>query len=163
MNNQTFIYLALVLGIANVIGLTLLWQNFRSFNKLRKTFFSGHNGKNLEDLLLSLSLDLTSTKNEQMVLQQHLTQLKKDFQFAIQKFGVVKFNPFADTGGNLSFSLALLDSADCGIIITNMHSREQNRMYLKKVSNGKSEIPLTEEELQAIKIANRKTESITDS
>jgi hypothetical protein len=68
----------------------------------------------------------------------------------------VRFNPFNDGGGNFSFSLALLDSHNTGIIITSMYGREQNRIYTKKIEDGKSDSPLNEEEKQAVEKANSK-------
>jgi Protein of unknown function (DUF4446) len=69
----------------------------------------------------------------------------------------VRFNPFADGGGNFSFSLALLNDYNTGVIITSMHGRQQNRIYAKKIEKGKCDIQLTEEEQQSILIANTKT------
>jgi hypothetical protein len=158
MNQLNLLYFALILGLIDSIVLAYIWSNLRALNKLKKTFFAGHSGKDLEDLLLTLSLDLKSTKDEQLVLQKHLTELKNNFQFAIQKIGVVRFNPFADTGGNLSFSMALLDGENCGVIVTNMHSRDFNRIYLKKLLHGKSETALTDEELEAIGLANTQSQ-----
>lgn len=154
MEKINFVYVSLILSILNAIFLLIIWQHQRSLNKLKKTFFSGRDGKDLEDILLSLSLDLKTTKDEQLILEEHLTELRRNFQFAIQKVGIVRFNPFADTGGNLSFALALLDGKNNGLIITNMHSRDYNRIYLKKILYGKSETQLTNEELQAIDFAN---------
>ena len=153
MGKINFVYISLFLSIINAIFLIVIWWHQRSLNKLKKTFFAGRNGKDLEDVLLTLSLDLKNTRDEQLVLEEHLTELKRNFQFAIQKVGTVRFSPFADTGGNLSFALALLDGEDCGVIITNMHSRDYNRIYLKKILHGKSEIALTNEELKAIDLA----------
>ena len=74
----------------------------------------------------------------------------------MQKVGVVRFNPFDDGGGNFSFSLALLDGHDNGVIITSMYGRQQNRIYTKKISQGASETALTEEEQQAMQEATAK-------
>ena len=57
---------------------------------------------------------------------------------------------------NFSFSLVLLDAHNTGVVITSMYGREQNRIYTKKITNGKSDTALTDEEQQAIEIANSK-------
>lgn len=104
--------------------------------------------------------DLTQNQQdlaeEQATTAGQLAMLQEHSTFAIQKLGVVRFNPFNDGGGNFSFSLALLDAHNTGVIITSMYGRQQNRMYTKKITNGTSESPLTEEEEQAIAQAGTK-------
>ena len=80
-----------------------------------------------------------------------LEQLKDESKLHIQKVGLVKFNPFNETGGDHSFSLALLDGNKNGIIITSLHTRERTRFYLKEVKSGKSLIELSEDEAKALK------------
>ena len=70
--------------------------------------------------------------------------------------GLIRFNPFNDGGGNFSFALALLDAHNTGVIITSMYGREQNRVYTKKIVEGECENQLTDEEIQAIELANSK-------
>ena len=72
---------------------------------------------------------------------------------AVQRVGVVRFNPFEDTGGNQSFSLALLDSKADGIVISSLHTRQQTRVYLKAIVGGKCETALSEEEAEALRRA----------
>jgi hypothetical protein len=48
----------------------------------------------------------------------------------------------------------LLDEHNTGAVITSMHGREQNRIYTKKIDNGKCDVQLTEEEQQAFNNAN---------
>jgi hypothetical protein len=72
---------------------------------------------------------------------------------AVQHVGVVRFNPFEDTGGNQSFALALLDSKSDGIVISSLHSRQATRQYLKSVAGGKTETALSDEESEALRKA----------
>jgi len=73
---------------------------------------------------------------------------------AVQYVGVVRFNPFEDTGSNQSFALALLDSKRDGIVVSSLHSRQQTRLYLKSIAAGKSETPLSDEEAEALRKAS---------
>jgi hypothetical protein len=142
--------------LALVLSIYCFWQ-ILFFNKLKKTFFSGSTGVDLENIILSLKDELKDSRAHQDVLEQALTQLKSDSNFAVQKLGLVRFNPFSDGGGNFSFSLVLLDAHNTGAVITSMYGREQNRIYTKKITNGKSDTQLTEEEQQAIILAQNKT------
>ena len=128
-------------------------------NKLKKTFFAGSKALSLESVIYSLQQELQTSRQQEAALEKALTELKNKVTFAVQKVGLIRFNPFNDGGGNFSFSLALLDDNDTGVILTSMYGREQNRIYTKKINNGKCEIKLTEEEEQAVQKANKKLQT----
>ncbi len=153
--------LTLILSLlALLIGLYCLWQN-RSLNTLRKIFFAGQKALDLESVILSLKQQQKDNRQQQVVLEQALDGLKNNISFAVQKVGLVRFNPFGDSGGNFSFCLALLDGHNNGVIITSMYGREQNRIYSKKIENGKSDIQLTEEEQRSVLVAKSPAELVT--
>jgi len=83
-------------------------------------------------------------------ISQDLEILKKDSKLHIQKIGLIRYNPFSNVGGDQSFSLALLDSNNSGIVITSLYAEGGNRIYGKKIENGKSEYTLSQEEQEAI-------------
>jgi hypothetical protein len=89
-------------------------------------------------------------------IAKELESLKKESRFFIQKVGIVRFNPFSDVGSDQSFSAALLDGEDNGVIITSLYTREGNRVYGKPIKNGKSVYLLSDEEKQAINQAKTK-------
>ena len=67
--------------------------------------------------------------------------------------GIVRFNPFSGVGSDQSFSVALLDKNDNGIVITSLYNREGNRVYAKPIKTGVSEYLLSTEEKSAIEKA----------
>lgn len=69
---------------------------------------------------------------------------------SIQRVGLVRFNPFEDTGGNQSFAIALIDGAGSGIIVSSLHSRTGTRVYAKAVTDGRAEAALSQEETDAL-------------
>lgn len=142
-------------ALAIIAGGYCLWQIY-SLNRLRKTFFAGTKGLDLESVIHILEQELKDSRASQAVLEQALTELKSQLGLAVQKVGVVRFNPFGDSGGNFSFSLALLNEHNSGVVITSMYGREQNRIYTKSLENGKSEAQLTLEEQQAVSNADGK-------
>lgn len=84
-------------------------------------------------------------------VNQEIAKLNQDGVFHIQKIGLVRFNPFKETGGDHSFSLAIMDGDGTGVILTGLHTRERTRLYVKAVKNGKSEFELSKEEELALK------------
>jgi len=93
-------------------------------------------------------------KKEIAVLSQKITNLELQSQTHFQKIGIVRFNPFSDTGGSQSFTMALLDKADNGVIMTSLYARTGNRWYIKYIKAGAGhEVELSKEEKLAIKDA----------
>lgn len=78
-------------------------------------------------------------------------EIEKNGEFHVQKIGLVRFNPFSETGGDQSFSLAILDGKDSGIVISSLHSRDSTRIYTKPIKEGKAVgYETSKEEKQAI-------------
>lgn len=73
----------------------------------------------------------------------------------IRHVGLVRFSPFHDTGGDQSFTLALMDGRRDGVVITALHSRTDSRLYAKPVTGGRSDYSLTPEEREAMDRALR--------
>lgn len=91
-------------------------------------------------------------------IAEELENLKKESKLPIQKIGMVRFNPFKEIGGDQSFSIALLDGNDNGVVITSLYTRGGNRVYGKPIKNGKSEYLLSEEEKEVIEKAKTENE-----
>ena len=112
------------------------------FNFFKKT----DEPANMKELLVQFKKvkeDLKKTSKEVGVL-------KNNIQTTIQKIGITRFTPFKEIGGNQSFSIALLDKKDDGIIITSIYSKERSRMFAKPIKNGESTYKLSQEEEEAI-------------
>jgi hypothetical protein len=75
--------------------------------------------------------------------------IERDLQGTFSRIGLVRFNPFEDTGGNQSFALALLDGRGDGFVVSSLHARAGTRVYAKAISNGTSEAALSDEEAAA--------------
>ena len=106
--------------------------------------------------------DLKGVLKELRFLGDNLNRVSADLEIikklqniSIQKVGMVRFNPFREVGGDQSFSLALLDKSNSGVVITSLYAREGNRVYGKPVKEGNSEYPLSEEEEKAIEEAKK--------
>ena len=107
--------------------------------------------QNIDEILASFK----ELKEEFQSLKGELDNFRKENIRKVDKIGIVRFNPFDSLGGNQSFSLAILDGNNCGAVITSLFSREGNRVYGKPILNGTSEFQLTDEEKQAMEIAQK--------
>jgi len=88
-------------------------------------------------------------------LSKEFEIFKKESKFMVQKVGIVRFNPFSEVGGDQSFSIALLDGNDDGLVITSFYTREGNRVYGKPIKQGSSQYALSQEEIKAIESAKK--------
>lgn len=109
--------------------------------------------KDLKEVLKQFS-DLQKEFEE---IERELKELKEKNKMSIQKIGIVRYNPFSGVGSDQSFSIALLDENNSGIVITSLYSSGGNRVYAKPIKQGASDYLLSEEEKKAINkaITNR--------
>ena len=155
-NNPYLLALAiLTLLNAGLVALLAFW--FWRYQKKQRALLAGEEVANLEDLVLKHKKLLSSHNKNLRELGQILEELVEKNKLNIQKAGLVRFSPFAETGGNMSFSLALLDGQNNGIVISSLPSREGPRIYAKPVEHGQSKYQLMDEERQAIEQANQKS------
>lgn len=140
------VFAAWLLGIS-----VAFWWLASHYRRLVK----GADGKNLKQILDKILAKGKQNEKKIDTLGSQIAKLEKDTGFHIQKVGIVRFNPFSETGGDHSFSLALLDAHDTGLVITGLHTRERTRIYVKLVKGAKSEHELSKEEERAIKKAQK--------
>jgi hypothetical protein len=89
-------------------------------------------------------------------IERRLDAAEAQGSHAMQHVGVVRYNPFADTGSNQSFVLAMLDARGDGFVLSSLHSRQQTRVFLKSISGGKTETAVSDEEAEAIRRATNR-------
>jgi hypothetical protein len=86
-------------------------------------------------------------------LRQEVAALRREGRDALRHLAVVRYDAFADMGGHLSWSVALLDDAGDGVVLTSIHGRSDARTYAKSISGWTCEQQLSPEELEAIEHA----------
>ena len=150
MANNTIVYG--VIGVL-LLGLLLAWWQIWQMKRAYRVFFNTRDPKNLQKQLndYAKAVDESLQKLDQMAT--FTAGLHKRNQLAVSKLGLVRFNPFNDTGGNQSFCLALLDSHNSGLVISSIHARTGTRFYAKEIVAGKPSSQLSEEEQAAYKQA----------
>ena len=140
-------------------GFLLIWLSYISFRFWQmqtkyKQLTEGVTKENLEEVFKKLFSDLKSDRNIIDKTKEDLAQVTLESQAHLQKIGLVRFNPFPETGGNQSFSLAVMDENDNGVVLSSLHSRETTRLYAKPLSKGLcKEYDLSAEEKKAINLA----------
>ncbi len=107
----------------------------------------------LDQLLASQMQRLDHMADELMAQAVRLREAEGALRHTVRRFGIVRHNPFEDTGGNQSFALALLDDELNGVVITSLHARTGTRVYLRTIVGGTSDTALSAEETEALRQA----------
>ena len=144
-----FLAAILILMIIVIVQICKLSKLKKRYEK----FMTGKEARSLEKEIVGLYEDnkflkITTEKNK-----SDIRKLYRKLESAFQKVGLVRYDAFRQMGGQLSFSLALLDENNNGFIINSVHSTEGCYSYTKEVRNGESSISLGEEEKKALALA----------
>lgn len=150
----TYLFIA-AYALILILLITVVVQAVKlgKLSKRYKKFMSGKNAKSLEQ-------DIEGVFEENKLIKASMEKNRKDiqalyrkFEGAFQKVGIVKYDAFNQMGGQLSFSLALLDENDNGFILNSVHSTDGCYSYTKEIKQGICEISLGDEEKKALDIA----------
>ncbi len=148
-----------VLALFVIILLILLIVQIRKANMLKKRldkFLLRKEGTSLEDDIAELYEDNKFLKNNTEKNREDIRTLFKRMESAFQKMGLVRYDAFNQMGGQLSYSLVLLDENNNGFIINSVHSTEGCYSYSKEIRSGDNNITLSAEEEEALAIAKGK-------
>lgn len=148
-----------VLAVFVLVLLILLIVQINKANKLKKRldkFLLGKEGTSLEEDIAELYEDNKYLKNSTEKNREDIRTLFKRMESVFQKMGLVRYDAFNQMGGQLSYSLVLLDENDNGFIINSVHSTEGCYSYSKEIRSGDNNISLSKEEEEALAIAKGK-------
>lgn len=142
-----------------VILFIMLFVQGSKIRKLRKRYDELMNGTevhNLEELLTKMHVDMENLQLSKEEHQQMIGQMQEKLKHQVAHVGVLRYNAFDERGSNLSFSMALLNDQDDGVVLTGIHGREQMYVYAKPVEKGNSQYALSPEEKKAMETAIHK-------
>ena len=151
------IILIILMIIFIILIIWLMIKNNRLNNKLN-SFMSGRDGASLEKNIYALYEDNKMLKEHMMKHRKDINNLYKKHESAFQKMGLVKYDAFHQMGGQLSFSLALLDENNNGFIINSVHSTDGCYSYTKRITTGECKLALGKEEEEALSRAMEEKE-----
>lgn len=154
LRTDTFLIIILLISVLSII---LLILNHLKLTKLKNEYSEFMkklgNGKNIDENLKVYMDRVQKVEDLNKEIIQYCERLDKTVDTCIQKIGIVRYNAFKDVGSNLSFTLALLDNNNNGVVLNGIYSRDNSNIYAKPIKNGKSEYILSDEEKEAIEKA----------
>lgn len=149
-------YIAIGLSVLLVITLVILIITLCKLKSLRRrvdALTRGKDAESMEDSILNYFEKIEALEDAEQKMHRDIREIKENLKITYQKTGLVKYDAFREMSGALSYSLALLDKENNGVLISSMYSREGCYSYAKEIINGESKINLSEEEAEALKQA----------
>ncbi|HEX5241131.1 MAG TPA: DUF4446 family protein, partial [Candidatus Limnocylindrales bacterium] len=128
-------------AIALLVVLLLLVLQARRASRLGQRLdrlTGGADGASLEALLGQNLERVRAVMAQVDRLDGRTGKVESELRTALGHVGLVRYNPFEDTGGQLSFALAILDGAGNGFVVNSLHARQGTRVYAKAISGGRA-------------------------
>lgn len=148
-----------------VISLAVLYivqqSKYRKMENRFRAFMMGQDGSSLEEKMMLLFSDVRKLKEHDFIHRNDIKEIQRILLTCFQKVGIVKYDAFREMGGQLSFSIALLDRLDNGFVMNSVHSASSSYVYTKEIENGECAIELSGEEKEALKIAINSAPAVT--
>lgn len=132
------------------IFLLIVSIRLSSLRKRYTKMINGSSADNMEQLLIDMQNALNEQKAESVKASAEITTIRQLMMKMTSSIGIRRYNAFNEGGSDLSFSLAMLNEEQDGVIITGIHSREQMYVYAKPIEKGQSSYTLSPEEKAAI-------------
>jgi len=146
------VLLALIL-ILLILALLQSMRLRRAVRAYRALVGGGSGGGSLSDVLERHVGRVAEVQGRLAEVEAQNARLTERSATSIQHIGLVRFNPFDDTGSDQSFAIALLDDRRDGVVVSSLHGRSNTRVFAKPVEGGASSHALSDEETKAIRIA----------
>ncbi len=152
-------YLLYGVGVIALVALIAAFGASQATARLRRRLarlMQGSSGSESLEAALASALEEAKAATERVAeMEARLKAAEDELSYAITRVGMVRFNPFSDTGSDLSFSLALLNQRANGLVMTGLWGRDEVRVYAKQIEEGASSHVLSQEERQAMELARR--------
>lgn len=155
--NSAFIIIGLLVIVLLLLIMVLtLMSTTKKLEKKYRKMMRGVNSKNLEELITSKLDDIDKAVGKSKEALNKCEVIKEEIKGCVNKVAIMRYKAFPDVGSDLSFSIAILDSYNDGVLITGIYSRHDSTTYAKPVDKGISRYELSEEETYVLNEAINK-------
>jgi hypothetical protein len=147
---------ALVVAIVGVavgaIGIGLAWWAWVKVKRVRDAQRSllGSGRRDLVDFAVSLQARVDDLHRAVDEVAAGLARVDRRVDGTVTNTSIVRYDAYEDTGGHQSASVAMLDSARTGIVVTAIQGRDYARIYMKELERGRAPVALSPEEQEAV-------------
>lgn len=157
-DNQGSLTTALLVAVVLLIVLAVIEaRRIGRLNRRLAALTRGSDARSLEAILEAHLTRVHDVVRDLDGVEARTAILERDLKLSFNRVGLVRFNPFEDTGSNQSFALVLLDAHGDGFVVSSLHARNMTRVYAKAIAGGRAEAALSAEEVEALRIATAPT------
>jgi hypothetical protein len=133
---------ALLLAIGYSIAL-------RRVRQAQLVLLGGGRG-DLVDFAVSLQSRVDALNGSVDEVAAGLARIDRRVDDTVSKTAIVRYDAYENSGGHQSASVALLDSARTGLVLSAIQGRDYARIYLKELDRGHASVALSPEEQEAV-------------
>ncbi|AJA50117.1 hypothetical protein CPAST_c40880 [Clostridium pasteurianum DSM 525 = ATCC 6013] len=154
--NNLSIYIVGILIILIIILLINMFVNIKAINRLESKYRKltrGVENNNIEELIESYMDKIDNINNDSIKIKNEYNGINEKVNKCLQNISIVRYKAFEDVGSDLSFSIALLDNNNDGVVITSIYGRNESTTYAKPIDKGISRYDLSDEEEYVLKDA----------
>lgn len=151
--NEYSVFIIISLLVITVLLFIMTVVLLSSVNKLEKKYrkmMRGVNNKNLEEAINSNLDNIEKALEKSEMAINECKNLSEQMRGCVNKVAIMRYKAFEDVGSDLSFSIAILDDYNDGVIITGIYARHDSTTYAKPIDKGISRYELSEEELHVL-------------
>jgi hypothetical protein len=141
--------LGVLAGIAALALASVAWVRVRRLRDAQRMLIGGGR-KDLVEFAVALQGRVDDLHRAVDEIQAGLARVDRRVDTSVTNTAIVRYDAYEDTGGHQSASLALLDAARTGIVVTAIQGRDYARIYMKELERGKPSVPLSPEEQEAV-------------
>ncbi len=143
----------LIYALVLIILILALWIGYLEHRLGR--WWRGKKASDLEEVMIAIGRAIDDFEARHERINQDLADINRRLKKSVQKVHTLRYNPFRGEGGNQSFTTALINEDGDGVVISSIYSRDKVGVYGKPVQSYASEYELTDEEREAIKLAQK--------
>ena len=146
---------AIAAAVVGAIALGLAWWAWVKVRRVRdaQRVLIGGGRKDLVDFSVSLQGRIDDLHRAVDEVAAGLARVDRRVDTTVMNTSIVRYDAYGDTGGHQSASLALLDAARTGVVVTAIQGRDYARIYMKELDRGRASVALSPEEMEAVERA----------
>jgi Protein of unknown function (DUF4446) len=145
-------WLAVAAAAAAVLALLLALAFYLKLRRVRQaqTVLLGGGRDDLVDFAVSLQGRIDDLHRAVEEVGLGLSRVDKRVDGCLSHTSIVRYDAYEDAGGHQSASLAFLDAARSGLVVSAIQGRDYARIYVKELDRGRASIALSPEEQEAV-------------
>jgi Protein of unknown function (DUF4446) len=140
--------LAVLLALVTLV----LWMRVRRMRQGQKLVL-GADQQDLVEYAVGLLARVEKVEARAGQVEGRVSQVAERLDGCLQRWSLLRYDALDGAGGRQSVSMAMLDSASNGVVLTAIQDREYARIYIKQIAAGASEVELSPEERRALEQA----------